>query len=140
MSDADDVSSQATKTMAAGDCILLVGAATGLAVSVVNYFLPHNGIDHSWGALLVVVSSGIVLAAALVLTVLRPVTLYLRVALSVGVTLLGLLGTTAAAYFLESKWLLGAMALALVGWLLRVTMARTDTRRFGNTRTHGVTR
>ena len=51
-----------------GDFILADGAAAGVCVALFDYFRPHSGIDGSWGALLVVASTLLlVLAASLVL-------------------------------------------------------------------------
>jgi hypothetical protein len=86
-----------------------------------EYFQPNNGIGGSWGALLVVASSVLVLAASLVLALLARKAIS-RMLLG-GAIALGLIGTVAAAYFLESTLLIAMMALALVGLLVRVGFA-----------------
>ena len=37
-----------------------------------------------------------------------------------------ILGTGLAAYFLEAYWLLGAMAVALIGWFIRAIFDPSD--------------
>lgn len=103
------------------DAILVGAAAAGVGVALFNYFQPNNGIDGSWGALLVVASSALVLSASLVLTMFaKRVTPRMLLG---GAIFLGLIGTAAAAYFLESAVLVAIMAVALVGWLVRISFA-----------------
>src|SRR5919205_648282 len=102
-----------------GAWIMAAAAAPGTALSVYNYLTRGTGIDHTPGALLVVVSSALVLLASLVLALAPGAPRWLRVVLEI-LLLLGVLGTAAAAYFLEAYALLGLMALALVGWLVLV--------------------
>ena len=106
----------------AGDLILAAGAAVALCVALFNYFKPHNGIDGSWGALLVVASTGVVLLASFALALLVEKPSWRRVLLS-GAILVGLTGTVAAAYFIESVALVVAMAVAFVGWTIRLYFA-----------------
>ncbi len=102
----------------AGDFILAGGAAAGLCVALFNYFRPHNGIDGTWGALLVVASTALVFAASLILVLVRLRPSWRRASI-IGAILLGLIGTVAAAYFLESIVLIVMMALAFLGWVIR---------------------
>ncbi len=102
----------------AGDFILAGGAAAGLCVALFNYFRPHNGIDGTWGALLVVASTALVLAVSLMLALFGKMPSWRRMAMS-GAILLGLIGTVAAAYFLESIVLIVMMAVAFLGWVIR---------------------
>ena len=101
-----------TKT-AYGGWILVASSAAGLALSVFNYF-EDIGIGGTAGALLVIVSTALLLAASL-FTLFVPAARWLLVTLDV-LILLGILGTALAAYFLEAGLLLFFMALALVGW------------------------
>lgn len=102
--------------------VLAAGAAAGVCVALFDYFRPHNGIDGSWGALLVVASTGLVLLASFVLSLGVRDPSWRRIVLS-GAILLGLIGTVAAAYLLESVALIIAMAVAFVGWIIRVDFA-----------------
>lgn len=106
----------------AGDFILSGAAATGLGVALFNYLRPHNGIDGTLGALLVVASTVIVLVASLVLALFARRPSWRRVLLT-GLVLFGLIGTVAAAYFLESTVLIAMMAFAFVGWVIRTKFA-----------------
>jgi hypothetical protein len=96
---------------------MAAAAAVGTALSVYDYLTRGTGIDHTPGALLVVVSSALILLASLVLALAPGAPRWLRVILEI-LLLLGVLGTAAAAYFLEAYVLIGLMAVALVGWLV----------------------
>lgn len=100
---------------AAGDGVMAVCSAIGLAVSIYNYFQP-DGVGGSGGALLVIVSSALILAASFVR---RLASQGWRITLGV-LLFLGILGTGFAAYMLEAWLLLGLMALAMIGWLVSI--------------------
>ena len=102
--------------------LLAAGASAGLLVSVWNYFAVESGIDHSAGALLVIVASLLLLGASVLLAAV-PMPHWMT-ACFLGLLLLGLAGTAMAAYFLESQTLLLAMALGLAGWALDVGAKR----------------
>jgi hypothetical protein len=98
---------------------------TGAVISIYNYITPGSGIDGEAGTLLVLVSSLLILLAALAGA-------YIRLPSWLGATfrvllLLGILGTGLAAYFLESTFLLAAMIVALAGWLVQA-LARNHRR------------
>jgi hypothetical protein len=104
-----------------GALLIAVGAAIGLAIAVYNFFSPAGFLSplsdtsHTPGALLVVVSSLIMLVFGLLL-LRRPVgRIFLFIAL-LGI-LLDILGTGFAALLLESLPLLAAMGVAGLGWL-----------------------
>lgn len=98
---------------------MAAASAVGTALALYGYLAPHTGIDHTEGALLVVVSSALILLASLVLAVFSSAPRWLR-GIVLALLLLGILGTGCAAYFLESYALLGLMALALFGWLIHM--------------------
>jgi quinoprotein glucose dehydrogenase len=108
-----------------GARILLVAAVVGLAVAIFNYLWQGNGIHGSAGALLVVISSALMVAAAAVLLFGDGIgrglvgTLVVLIALDI-------LGTGFAAYMLEADWLVVAMALALIGWIVRLVSPRAS--------------
>ena len=88
----------------------------GLIDSLFNYFWTGNGIHGSEGALLVIVSTLLlVLAVGIVLNRWGP--RWLHVTLEV-LVVLDFLGTGLAAYFLEAWILLALMALAFIAWLV----------------------
>ena len=103
--------------------ILIVAAAASLALSVFNYLWADNGIHGSAGALLVVISSLLMVFAATALLVADEMSRSLRATLVV-LILFDILGTGLAAYMLEAYWLIAAMAAALVGSIVRLASDR----------------
>lgn len=102
-----------------GSWILLLGALIGLAEAIFDYFWTGNGIHGTAGVVLVIVSTALMVLAAGALTLwpamargLRGVLLFL--------ILLDIVGSGLASYMLEAWWLVGAMALALVGWIIHL--------------------
>jgi hypothetical protein len=92
--------------------VVAAAALAGLIVAVLNYFGPHNGIDHTEGALLVVISTALMLVAAVLLYRLRPIRVLVDILI-----VLDIIGTGFAAYLLETYLLLALMVIALLGWL-----------------------
>ena len=119
--------STAVHRATSGAWIMAATATVATALSVYNYLTRGTGIDHTSGALLVVVSSALILLAALVLALAPSTPRWVRVVLEI-LLLLGVLGTALAAYFLEAYALLGLMAVALVGWLVLVLSGPGDAR------------
>jgi hypothetical protein len=107
-----------------GRWLVVVCAAVGLCVAAADYLSHGNGIDHTDGALLVTVSTILILGASILLALRLIPSHWARVGIDV-LILLGVLGTAAAAYFLEADLLLGLMVLALCSWLAAVLPART---------------
>ncbi len=101
-----------------GYWLLLASAVAGLLVSLYDY-LWTLGIDHTAGVVLVIISTALLTGASAVITFYTTSPRWLRVTLEV-LILLGLIGTGAAAYFLEAHVLLALMALGLIGWLATV--------------------
>jgi len=89
--------------------------------SVFNYFSRGNGISGTEGALLVVVSTLLMLIAAILLArdVMRG---WVRTTFEF-LIVLDFLGSAAAAYFLNAWLLLALVALAAIAWLARVFAA-----------------
>ena len=102
---------------------MVIAAAAGLAIAIFNDVWSGNGIHGTAGALLVVISSALMLASASVLGFARQ---FSRVLQSILLVLIGLdvLGTGLAAYMLEATWLIGAMGMALIGWILHLVSDR----------------
>ena len=109
-----------------GIWVLALVSAIGLVLAAVGYLNPANGIHGSAGALLVVISTLLMLGAALVIA------LWVRRGWVRGtllaLILLDIFGTAAAGYLLESYWLVGAMVLALLLWLVGVFAPRAPAR------------
>ena len=103
----------------------LLGTASilALALSIFNYFWTGNGIHGTPGALLVIVSSALMLIATSFLYVAPLIASWLRGTLMV-LILLDIVGTAAAAYFLEADLLLAAIAVAFIGWIWRLARQR----------------
>ena len=108
-----------TAQRSTGVRILLLSAAVGLALSVFNYFWTGNGIHGSAGALLVVISSLLMVFATAALLFADGMSRSLRTTIVV-LILFDILGTGLAAYMLEAFWLIAAMAVALVGSIVRL--------------------
>jgi hypothetical protein len=98
---------------------LLAGAIAGLVIATFNFFWTGNGIHGTAGALLVVVSSALMVAATCALMFFNRMGRGLRGTLIVLIAL-DILGTGLAAYFLEATWLIAAMAVALIGWIIHL--------------------
>ena len=93
-------------------------ALLALLDAMFNYWSPGNGIHGSEGALLVVISTALMLLAALVIAM-HWGAAWVRAVLS-GLLLLDFLGTALAAYFLNAWLLLALAALGVVVWLARL--------------------
>jgi hypothetical protein len=102
-----------------GNGLMVAGSVIGLLLSMLNYFYSGNGIHGTAGALLVIVTSALVLIASLLTAfgVLKPH--WLRIVADV-LLVLGIVGTGFAGYMLEANWLVALMAVALIGWLVQV--------------------
>jgi len=99
----------------------LIAGLLGAAAALYDYFAPATGIDHTGGVVLVLASCVLmVLAALAVLTIgsgaLTNILIFL--------IFLDILGTGTAAWFLESGLVMAAMAIATLGFLLRLTNYR----------------
>lgn len=89
------------------------------------YLTPLTGVNGTAGALLVVVSSLLMVMAGLVLYLVPSGTFPLLVRV---LTVLGTLGTLTAAWFLHEFWLMAAMAIALLGVILDFVSAKGGSR------------
>ena len=102
-----------------GTTVTAAAAFVGALVATYNYLSPASGIDGTGGALLVIVTSLVIAAPALLLG---------RAArgrkLLAGLCLVMLLGTAFAAWLLNSPALVALMTIAAVGWLLSVAAPR----------------
>lgn len=98
-----------------GARLLVIAAAVGFVICLVDYFTPHGTIAHHWGTLLVLISTALMVWASGWIafgTMPRWLLTLFRVLL-----ILDILGTAICAYFLESQALLVFMAVALVSWI-----------------------
>jgi len=113
-----------------GASVIVVGALLGLAVSIYNYispvgFLaPNASVAGEPGAMLVIVSTALLAIAGLVLAAEvrhRAVKWFFAMA-----GLLDIVGTAAAAWFLNSNVLIGLMVVCFLGWLGRLGRRDAD--------------
>ncbi|HEX4298022.1 MAG TPA: hypothetical protein VHZ56_08355 [Devosia sp.] len=101
-----------------GATALLILALLALIDSIFNYFFTGNGIHGTEGALLVIVSTLLLLIAA-GLVGMRRVHSGWRTLLEV-LMLLDFIGTAAAAYLLEAWILLALIVLGFIAWVIHV--------------------
>jgi quinoprotein glucose dehydrogenase len=107
---------------AASAWMLPIAALIALGAALFDYFWPGNGIHGTGGVLLVIASSAVMLILAVVLLQ------WVRAGFARGLLLVLLIidiaGTALAAYFLQAWWILGAMVLAAIGWLIDIPASR----------------
>lgn len=103
--------------------LLTLAAASGLVIAIFNYFWPSNGIHGSAGALLVMISSLLMVIAAAALASADGMSPNLRGSL-VLLILLDIIGTGLAAYMLEAYGLVAVMAMAIVGCMVCIAFDR----------------
>ena len=104
-----------------GTLLLIVASLLGAAIAAGDYITPSTGIDHSYGVLLVLVSS---LAMSFGSVIMLSVRSRLIVNIFTVAVLFDIIGSGFAAYMLESNFLMAAMAIAAAGWLLRMAGAK----------------
>ncbi|EAR51114.1 hypothetical protein OG2516_18130 [Oceanicola granulosus HTCC2516] len=106
------------KSLVVPAALLALLALIGLIAVTYEYFTPASGIDHTAGALLAIAASALILGAALVVGFVPSMPAALHWTLEI-LLLLGLIGTLAAAWLLESWILVACMAVGLVIQILR---------------------
>lgn len=102
-----------------GARLLLLGALIGFVLSIFNYFWTGNGIHGTGGVLLVIITSAVMIILGAALAHWRMSSSRTHGILLV-LLLIVILGTAFAAYLLEAWWVLGAVTLALIGWLVDI--------------------
>lgn len=118
-----------------GSWLMGLASLVGMVLALFHYLTVGDGISFTEGALLVVVSSALILAASLLVSL---VTLprWLGIILNI-LLLFGLLGTALAAWFLQTELLFALMIVGLVGWLIH--LIRPQFRRSTHTQTGALT-
>jgi glucan phosphoethanolaminetransferase (alkaline phosphatase superfamily) len=117
-----------------GISILAGVALAAVVVAAFNAFNEGNGIAYSGGAYLVLVSSLLLLFAALVLATVTAMPRWLR-AILITLVLLDIAGTGLAGYFLETFGLVALMGIGLIAWFVLLS---TDRAGDSNLRQRGV--
>ncbi len=97
----------------------MLGSLIGLGAALFDYFWTGNGIHGTPGALLVVITITLMFLAAAALTFWPTMPRWLR-GILLFLILLDIGGTGFAAYMLGAWRVLGAMALALLGWIVHL--------------------
>lgn len=105
--------------VAYGAWLLLAISLAGLITAAFNTFDEGNGIAHSLGAYLVLVSTALLLVASLLIALFRGMPRWVS-GILLFLILLDLLGTGAAAYFLLAYGLLALMGAGLIAWLIHL--------------------
>jgi hypothetical protein len=100
-----------------GGLLMLLAGLIGAALAAYDYGAAWTGIDHSGGVMLVLASSLLMIFGALMVLVFGS---GLVAGIFMFLVFLDILGTGFAAYMLESELIMGAMAIAAIGWLLRI--------------------
>jgi hypothetical protein len=100
-----------------GTGLLVLGSLIGLGAALFDYFWTGNGIHGTPGALLVVITIALMFLGAAALTFWPAVPRWLR-GILLFLILLDICGTGFAAYMLEAWWVVGAIALALLGCIV----------------------
>jgi hypothetical protein len=106
-----------------GNSLILLAGALGAAAAVYDFYTVSTGIDGAGGVELVIASSLLMVFGALIVLVLGRGFL---AGIFLLLLLLDVIGTGVAGYFLESPMIMGAMALAALGWLLHVNSLGRD--------------
>ncbi len=106
-----------------GAWLIALGGLIGAAVSAYYYVVPGYNLDGEHGVLLVIISSLLMLVAGLALVGRKG---GLVAGILVALILLDIIGTGLCAYFLETPVLMAAMALALLGWVMRAISNAAD--------------
>jgi hypothetical protein len=115
-------------TAGIGNWLIVAGSGAGLLLSICNYVSSGNGIHGTAGALLVAISSALILIVSLLMAIGALQWRWLRIVVDV-LLILGIIGTGFAAYMLESYWLVALMVLCLIGWLIQVFEVLVQPRR-----------
>jgi hypothetical protein len=101
-----------------GGLLILLAGLIAAAAAAYDYQMPSTGIDHSGGVMLVLGSSLLMMFGALMVLAFGS---GLVGGIFMVLVLLDILGTGFAAYMLESQLIMGAMAIAAIGWLFRIS-------------------
>ena len=104
-----------------GAGLMLLAGVLGAAAGTYDFYTVATGIDGTGGVELVIASSLLMVFGALMVLVLGR---GLLSGIFLFLLLLDVIGTGAAAYFLESGLILSAMALAALGLILHLNARR----------------
>ena len=97
---------------------MLLAGALGASAAAYDFYSVASGIDGTGGVELVIASGLLMVFGAFMLLILGR---GIFAGIFLLLLLLDVIGTAVAGYFLESPLIMGTMALAMLGWLLRVS-------------------
>lgn len=104
-----------------GPMIAGVAAIVGVAIAAYNYITPLTGINGTPGAMLVIISSALIIIDALILWFGPPGVIF---GLFWVLGILGAVGTFAAAWFLHAWLLMAASVVMLLGVVAAIFPSR----------------
>ena len=110
-----------THTNRTGVMLLIISAVLGVAITLYHYLVPMTGVTGTAGALLVVISTVLLVGGGVILLKIRSGAVAITVRILVVV---GGLGTMVAGWFLHEFWLMAVMIIALVGVLIDAVLAK----------------
>lgn len=102
-----------------GTWLLALASVAGLVASIVYFFWPGGGIEGTAGVVLVMGTVALMVLASLAMAIWPAMARWLRGVL-LFLVLLDIVGTGFAAYMLEAWWIVGAMVVALIGWIIHL--------------------
>jgi len=102
-----------------GTWLLDLASVVGLGASIAYFLWPGDGIAGTPGVILVMVTLALMVLASLALSIWPAMARWLRGVL-LFLILLDIVGTGFAGYMLEAWWIVGAMAVALIAWIVHV--------------------
>ena len=102
-----------------GASLIILASLITIGICVYDYYTPETGLIGAGGVLLVAGAAVLMLLAALAMKFLPNRGRFLQLFLVISI-LLDIIGSSVAGYFLESPVIMGAQALALLGWLINV--------------------
>jgi hypothetical protein len=111
------------KTARIGASLICSGGIVGAAVSIANFLSPDSGIAGTPGAILVMVSTVILVAFGLIMRAGMTQSRLARVFVAAA-ALFDIAGTAFAGQLLDSETLVVAMLVALAGWAVHLFESR----------------
>ena len=106
-------------TVAPGAGLIAAAALVGAIIAAWSFFAPMTGITGTPGALLVLVSSLLLVLDGGILNFARHGAVYWTF---IVLGILGVLGTLAAAWFLHAFWLMTAMVVVAIGIIVEIAL------------------
>ena len=103
--------------------LLIIASVLGVIITLYHYLVPMTGVTGTAGALLVVISTVLLVVCGVILLKIRSGGVAITVRILVVV---GGLGTIVAGWFLHEFWLMAVIIIALVGVIMDAALAKRD--------------